>query len=447
MNHKHSANTHGHLSSPSTTRRRFLGGLAGSAAMTATLREGGLDSVVAAGRTVAGRTPEQVAGDEDFWREVQGAFTVDRTLINLNNGGVSPSPRVVQEAMRRYLEFSNEAPVYTMWQVLEPQIESVRKGLAAAFGCDPEEMAITRNASESLETCILGLDLKPGDEILTTNQDYPRMLTTWRQRERRDGLVLRTISFPVPPPSMDDLVARFRDALTPRTRVILVCHITNLTGQIFPVKRICQLGRERGIEVIVDGAHAFAHFPFTLADLDCDYYGTSLHKWLLAPHGTGFLYVRKSKIPKLWPLMAAPPEMDANVRKFEEIGTHPAANHNAIAEALAFHHGIGSERKAARLRALRDRWMTRLQGQKGVRLHTSLDPLMGCAIGNVGIEGVDTKKLADHLWNTRRIIVVPILHEEYQGLRVTPNVYTTPAEVDAFAEEMERVIAKGLPAA
>jgi selenocysteine lyase/cysteine desulfurase len=431
-----------------STRRAFLGrlGLGTAAAAAATFRDGGLDRVLAAGQAVSGREAEEVAGDEDFWREVQGAFTVDRTLINLNNGGVSPSPRVVQEAMRRYLEFSNEAPVYTMWQVLEPQIESVRKGLAAAFGCDPEEMAITRNASESLETCILGLDLKAGDEILTTNQDYPRMLTTWRQRERREGLVLKTISFPVPPPSLDDLVERFRTAITPRTRVILVCHITNLTGQIFPVKRICQLGRERGIEVIVDGAHAFAQFPFTLADLDCDYYGTSLHKWLLAPHGTGFLYVRKSRIPKLWPLMAAPPEMDANVRKFEEIGTHPAANHNAIAEALAFHEGIGAPRKAARLRALRDRWMLRLRDRPRVRLNTSFDPAMGCAIGNVGIEGVDTRKLADHLWNARRIIVVPIEHEEFRGLRVTPNVYTTTAEVDAFAEEMERVIAKGLPA-
>jgi selenocysteine lyase/cysteine desulfurase len=272
------------------------------------------------------------------------------------------------------------------------------------------------------------------------------MLTSWRQRERREGLVLRTISFPVPPPSLDDLVERFRRAITPKTRVILVCHITNLTGQIFPVKEICRLGRERGIEVIVDGAHAFAHFPFTLADLDCDYYGTSLHKWLLAPHGTGFLYVRRSKLAKLWPLMAAPAEMDEDIRKYEEIGTHPAANHNAIAEALAFHHGIGVERKAARLRYLRDRWMKRLAGQPGVRIHTSFDPAMGCAIGNIGLEAVDMKRLTDHLWSRRRIIVVPILHEEFQGLRVTPNVYTTLAEVDAFAEEMERVIAKGLPA-
>jgi isopenicillin-N epimerase len=425
-----------------TTRRRFLGGLARGAGALASFRAGAIGSVLAAGRAVAGRPPAEVAADEDYWREIQQAFTLDRGLINLNNGGVSPSPRIVQEAMRRYLELSNEAPVYTMWQLLEPQIESVRRGLAAAFGCDPEEMAVTRNASEALEICILGLDLKPGDEILTTNQDYPRMLTTWRQRERRDGVVLKTISFPVPPPSMDDLADRFRRAITPKTRVILVCHITNLTGQIFPVKEICRMGRERGIEVIVDGAHAFAHFPFTLADLDCDYYGTSLHKWLLAPHGTGFLYVRKAKIEKLWPMMAAPAEMNANVRKFEEIGTHPAANHNAIAEALTFHDGIGIERKAARLRYLKDRWARRLENQKGVRILTSFDPTMSCGLANVGLDGVDPVKLAAHLWDRRRIIVTPIVHDEFRGLRITPNVYTTLAEVDAFAEEMERVIAR-----
>ena len=429
-----------------TTRRAFLRGLAGGAGVLASFREGGLPTILAAGRATAGRAAEELASDEDYWREIQQAFTVDRGLINLNNGGVSPSPRVVQEAMRRYLELSNEAPVYTMWTLLEPQVESVRKGLAAAFGCDPEEMAVTRNASEALEICILGMDLKPGDEVVTTNQDYPRMLTTWRQRERRDGIVLKTFSFPVPPPSMTDLVDRFRAALTPKTRVIQVCHITNLTGQIFPVKEICRLGRERGIEVIVDGAHAFAHFPFTLADLDCDYYGTSLHKWLLAPHGTGFLYVRKEKIPKLWPLMAAPPDMNANIRKFEEIGTHPAANHNAIAEALTFHQGIGIERKAARLRYLKDRWARRLEKQKGVRILTSFDPAQSCGLANVSLEGVDPYKLVTHLWDKRRIIVTPIAHEEFKGLRVTPNVYTTLGEVDAFAEEMELVIAKGLPA-
>jgi selenocysteine lyase/cysteine desulfurase len=427
------------------TRRAFLGFAAGASAVAA-FRDDGMSRVLAASRAAEGTPAEALAADEAYWREIQQAFTVNRSYVNLNNGGVCPSPRVVQEAMKRYLDLSNEAPVHTMWQLLEPQVESVRRSLAREFGCDPEEMAITRNASEGLEAVQLGLDLKPGDEVLTTTHDYPRMLTTWRQRERRDGIALKTISFPFPPPSLDALAERFEQALTPRTRVILVCHMTNLTGQVFPVKRICRMARERGIETIVDGAHAFAHFPFKHEDLDCDYYGTSLHKWLFAPHGTGFLYVRRSKIERVWPLMAADKKHDADIRKFEEIGTHPAANHNAIAEALVFHRGIGVERKAARLRYLRDRWMRRLAEKPRVRIHTSFDPAMSCAIGNVQVEGVDTQKLGQHLFDTRRIIVVPIKHDEFEGLRVTPCVYTTPDEVDLFAEAMEEVIAKGLPA-
>jgi selenocysteine lyase/cysteine desulfurase len=437
------------MTTPLTTRRQFVHTVLGASVPVvlprlAAFRDDGLERVLAASDFVRHRSAASVAADEDYWFEIQQAFTVDRSIINLNNGGVSPSPRVVQDAMRRYLEYSNQAPVYTMWQVLEPQIESVRRRLAAAFGCDPEELAITRNASEALEICQLGLDLQPGDEVLTTDQDYPRMLTTWDQRARREGIVVKKLSFPDPPPSMDYLVDLFAKAITPRTRVIHFCHITNLSGQIFPVREICQLARSHGIEAIVDGAHAFAHFPFQRDQLDCDYYGTSLHKWLLAPHGTGFLYVRRSKIEKLWPLMAAPAEMKANIRKFEEIGTHPAANHNAIAEALTFHEGIGPERKAARLRYLRDRWMKRLEGQPRVKLYTSYDPAQSCGLANVGIEGLDPAKIAAYLWEKKRIIVTAIGHPACPGLRVTPNVYTTLQEVDTFAEAMEGVIRNGL---
>ena len=430
------------------TRRTFLSSVCSATAIAglASFREGGIERILAASRTAGDLSPDKIAADEDFWREIQQAFTVDRSLINLNNGGVSPSPRVVQDAMRRYLEYSNQAPTITMWQVLEPEIEGVRRRLAAAFGCDSEEMAITRNASEALEICIFGLDLKPGDEVLTTNQDYGRMLTSWRQRERRDGIKIKYISFPVPPPSLDDLYERFERAVTPRTKVILVCHITNLTGQIFPIKRICQMGRERGIEVIVDGAHAFAHFPFKHADLDCDYYGTSLHKWLLAPHGTGFLYVRKSKIGKLWPLMAADKQQDNDIRKFEEIGTHPAANHNAIAEALTFQEGIGIERKSARLRFLKDRWARRLEQMKGVRILTPYDPQQSCGLANFSVEGIEPGKLVSHLWERYRIIVTPINHAEFKGIRVTPNVYTTLSEIDMFCDAVEKTIRSGIAA-
>src|SRR5712692_7277550 len=272
-------------------RRALLSGLAAGFALPA-FRVDTLQRVAAAQRAAGSRPPAELAGDEGYWSEIARAFDADRTLVNLNNGGCSPAPAHVLEAMIRDLRFSNEIPVYHMWTVLEPRIESCRRELAAEFGCDPEEMAITRNASESLETLIFGIDLKAGDEVVVTNQNYGRMLTSWEQRARRDGVLVKTISFPVPPKSAADIVERFRQALTPKTRVIEVTHITNLTGQILPVREIVRMGRDRGIEVFVDGAHAFAHFPFKRDDLECDYYGTSLHKWLLAPIGTGFLYVR-----------------------------------------------------------------------------------------------------------------------------------------------------------
>src|SRR5712692_4614883 len=429
-----------------TTRRHFMRSVFAATATIPALKNDGVTRILRTVRAADTGDPTAVAEDEEFWREIRRAFDIDHGLINLNNGGVAPSPRVVQEAWLRYLTVSHQAPAITMWAWIEPESESVRRRLAGSFGCDPEEMAITRNASEALEIVQLGLPLQRGDEVLTTTQDYPRMITTWKQRERRDGIVLKQISFPVPPPSLDDLASRIEQAITPRTKIIHFCHITNLTGQIFPVRKICQLGRARGIEVIVDGAHAYAHFPFTRDELDCDYYGTSLHKWLTAPIGTGFLYVRKEKIEKLWPLMAAPPDLSGNIRKFEEIGTHPAANHNAIAEALDFYDAIGPERKAARLRFLRDRWARRLEKLPGVKLLTPYDPTQSCGLASVAVEGMDVNKLVASLWDKYRIIVTPIVHKEFSCVRVTPSVYTTAAEIDRFGDVMEEVIRKGLPA-
>ncbi|MBS1832256.1 MAG: aminotransferase class V-fold PLP-dependent enzyme [Acidobacteria bacterium] len=389
------------------------------------------------------RPADSVARDEDFWLNIRHAFTVDRNMINLNNGGVSPSPRVVSDTEKRYLDIENLSPSYYMWNVLDPGIETVRRRLARAFGCDTEEIAITRNASEALEIVQLGMNLKAGDEILTTNQDYPRMITCWKQRERRDGVVLKQISFEVPPPSMDYLVKRFEDNITPKTKVIHLCHITNRTGQIFPVKKICQMARARGIEVVVDGAHAFAQFPFRHEDLDCDYYGTSLHKWVLAPIGTGMPYVRKNKIKNIWPMMPAPEGMDQNIRKFEEIGTHPASQRNAITEALNFHESIGPERKAARFRYLRKRWSNQLRQLPGVKILNSEDPEQSCAIGFIQVEGFKSGELAKHLWDKYRIWTVGVgLKGEYDGLRITPNVYTTLEEVDTFTEVMDKIIRK-----
>jgi isopenicillin-N epimerase len=427
------------------TRRSFLSALAGASAALPVFRERAISQVVRAGQIAGARPAANLADDEAYWGEIQRAFDTDRTMVNLNNGGCSPTPTHVLEQMIRDLKFSNELPVYNMWAVLEPRVESVRRDLAKDFGCDLEEMAITRNASEANEIMIFGLDLKPGDEVIVTNQNYGRMLTTWRQRARREGIVVKEISFKVPPPSQQYLVDQFKAAITPRTRVIEVTHITNLTGQIMPVKELMDLARPLGIEVFVDGAHAYAHFPFTRDQLAVDYYGTSLHKWLLAPVGAGFLYVRTEKRNRLWPLMAAPPEMDENIRKYEEIGTHPAANHNAISTALAFHRGIGADRKIARLRYLRDRWAKRLLAESDrVRVLTPLDSPYSGAIGLFAVEGLDMPKLGAWLMDKYRIVNTPIVHPEFSGIRITPNVYTTVDEVDLFAEKVLEAIRKGI---
>ena len=424
------------------TRRELLG-TAGLAAVA--LSPTGVRRALAAVSSSAA-SPAEAAADESLWFEVQQAFTVDRSVTNLNNGGVSPAPRVAQEAQKRHLDYANTLPPpVALWQVQEPQRETVRSRLARAFGCDAEEVALVRNASEGLQTCQFGFDLTRGDEVLTTTHDYPRMIATFEQRARREGIVLKQFPLPVPAEDDDEVVERFRKNLTGRTRLILVSHMVNITGQILPVQRVVALGREHGIPVIVDGAHTFAHFDFRHQDLGCDYYATSLHKWLFAPVGTGMLFVRRDKIAGLWPLMASPASLSGDVRKFEEIGTHPSAQNLAIAESLTFHEGIGAQRKEARLIYLRDRWARRVARRDGVRLHTSLQPGKSCGIATVELVGIEPPALCDHLWKKHRILATPIVHPEFKGVRVTPSVYTTLEEVDRFAEILEHVREKGLP--
>ena len=433
---------------PVTSRRDFLT-IAGKGIGLATLAFPSiaalLQEVEAASNSVSHLSAEQVAADEDFWSVIQNSFTVTRGIVNLNNGGVSPSPRIVTEALVRYIWQQEDATAYTMWQILEPQSETIRTGLAEIFGCDREEIAITRNASESLEILLMGLDFKPGDEILTTTQDYGRMLTTLRQREHREGLVLKLVQIPIPPKNLDEITKAFERGITPKTKLILISHQINLTGQITPVKAVCEMARAKGIETIVDGAHSFAQFDFQQKDLGCDYFGTSLHKWLFAPKGTGLLYVKRDKIQKLWPLMAAEATQTNDIRKFEEVGTHSAAPRLAIGEAMLFHNAMGGKRKEARLRYLSRYWMNRLKDVPKIGFNTSFDPNQSCAIANVKVEGVEPTAIGTYLFNKHRIFTTPIVHDEFKGIRITPNVYTTLGELNRFCDLMEQIARKGLP--
>ncbi len=430
---------------PFTSRRNFIAGLAGAGVALPVFSERAAAQLFKAEAVAGSRTAAELANDESYWSEIQRAFDCDRTMINLNNGGISPAPSHVLEQMIRDLRFVNELPVEHNWRVLEPRMESTRRELAREFGCDPEEMAITRNASEGLEIMILGIDLQRGDEVIVTNQNYGRMITTWQQRERREGIVLKQVAFPVPLLDPTVLLKNIEAAITPRTKVIELTHITNLTGQILPIRDVVRMARPRGIEVFVDGAHAFAHFPFKRDELECDYYATSLHKWMHAPIGSGFLYVRKDKIPRLWPLMGSDVSRIANVRKYEEIGTHPQANFNAVSVAITFHRGIGADRKIARLRYLRDRWAKALQAESPrVRVLTELGPDKAGAICMFGVDGLDPVKLGSWMLASHRIVNTPIVHPEFNGIRITPSIYTSLDEIDTFVETVKVAIRKGI---
>jgi selenocysteine lyase/cysteine desulfurase len=428
------------------TRRSFLRTAAGSGLAAYVCLSDSWRTHLARAQEAAppSQKPATVATNEGSWAHIQQAFDLDRSLINLNNGGVSPSPRLVHEAMKRQLDWANHAPSKHLWHEQDPQLELVRVRLARTFGCDPEEMAITRNASESLQIALNGISLKPGDEILTTTQDYGRMLNTISQREKREGIVMKQIKLPVPITSSEEVVKRFEQGMTDKTRAILLCHVVNITGEILPVAEICRIAKERGIRTIVDGAHAFSHLVYQVGDLECDIYATSLHKWLTAPIGTGFLYVRRELIKDLWPMQAAPPEKENDIRKFEEIGTHPTAPRLAISEALTFYQGIGAQRKEARLRWLRDYWAIRVSKHENVRFHTNLDPSHSCGLATMEIANVPPVALTDHLWKKHQIIVTPILHEDFKGIRVSPNVYTTTQELDIFCDAIDRVVTDGL---
>ena len=382
--------------------------------------------------------PKELATDEDFWYYIQQAFTVSPSIINLNNGGLSPAPKTVQDAMKRFYDLSNEAPSYYMWRVLDLGREPLRKNLAQLAGCSAEEIAINRNSSEGLETVIFGLQLKAGDEVVASKQDYVNMVHAWKQRELRDGIKIKWVNLELPSEDEDYLVKQYVAAFTPRTKLVHITHVINWNGQILPVKKIADEAKKRGIEVCVDGAHSFAQFEFKIPELNCDYFASSLHKWLYAPIGTGLLYVRKEKIKNLYPLFAANEPLKDDIRKFEHLGTRPFFIEQAIGKALDFHEMIGSERKEKRLQYLKNYWMEKVKNIPKVKLHTSLNAKWGCAIGMLSIEGRKTGELHDYLFNNYKIHATTIEWENIKGVRITPNVYTTTKNLDLLVEGIEK---------
>ena len=420
-------------------RRKFIrniSALAGSLALP-TMMSKDLQAAISPYQKLSS---EDLAHEEDFWQLIKQAYTVSSTLLNLNNGGVSPQPKVVQQAVERYNQLSNEAPSYYMWRILDKGREEIRRKLADLAGCSPEEIAINRNTSEALETVIFGLRLKAGDEVVLTRQDYPNMINAYKQRAHREGIVLKFISFDFPTEDKEMIVQKFVSAFTAKTKIVHLTHMINWCGQILPVKEIAAEAHQRGIEVVIDGAHTFAHLDYNIPDLGADYFGTSLHKWLCAPFGSGMLYVKKEKIKNLYPMFAGEKPESDNIRKFESLGTRSFAIEQAIGQAVDFHQMIGSERKQKRLHALKNYWMEKVKDLPKVKLLTSLHPEFGGAIGMLAIEGKTPAEIDRFLYRKHRIHTVSINWENIHGLRITPNVYTLKKDLDRLVRGVKEFV-------
>jgi selenocysteine lyase/cysteine desulfurase len=387
-------------------------------------------------QTASDKSPDQLASDEDFWYFIQQSYTVSPYIINLNNGGVAPSPKTVQDAMKRHFDECNEAPSYFMWRILDQGREPLRKNLARIAGCDAEEIAIQRNASEALETVIFGLSLKPGDEVVLCKQDYPNVINAWKQREQRDGIKLVWLNLSLPSEDPDQLANIYTQAFTPKTKVVQLTHVINWNGQIMPIRKIADAAHQKGIEVVVDGAHSFAHFQFSIPELGADYFGTSLHKWLSACIGAGVLYVKKEKIKNLYPLFAGPDAKANDIRKFEYLGTRPFFIEQAVGKAIEFYEMIGAQRKEQRLFYLKNYWMNKVKDIPNIQFGTSMKPGFGCGIGlvNFNLPNCKPADLEGFLWNRYKIHSNHVQWENLRGVRLTPNVYTTTKQLDVLVE-------------
>lgn len=429
-----------------SSRRSFINkaGLLTASALTANLLQSawGRD-LQSALKNAEAVPPPQLATDEEFWYYVQQSYTIAPNFINLNNGGVAPAPKVVADAMKRNYDFCNEGPSYFMWRIIDQGREPLRKNLAQLAGCDKEEIALHRNASEALETVIFGLDLKAGDEVVLSKQDYPNMIGAWKQREKREGIKLVWINLELPSEDEAYMVKQYTDAFTSKTKVVQITHMINWIGQKMPVRKIADAAKKKNIDVLVDGAHTFAQFEFLIPDLNCDYFGTSLHKWLGAPIGTGLLYVRKEKIKNIWPLFGAGEKEEDDIRKFEHLGTRPFFIEEATDKAIDFYDMIGAKRKEERLLYLKNYWMSKVKDIPKVKIHTSFKKEYGCAIGLVSVEGKKPSELDGYLWANYKIHVVGIEWENISGVRITPNVYTSTKNLDRLVEGIETFAKNG----
>ena len=389
---------------------------------------------------VFGQAPDrELAKDEDFWEAIRKGYNLNEDYINLENGYYCMMPRETLMNYQEKVEKVNFLASRYMRTVQFENRDRARKLLAQMAGCSFDELIITRNTTESLDLVIAGLEWEPGDEALFAEQDYGSMMDMFRMQKERFGIVTKTVSLPNHPASDEEILSLYRDKINEKTRLLMVSHIVNINGQVLPVKKICDMAHEKGVEVLVDGAHAFAHLDFEIPDLDCDYYGASLHKWLSAPLGSGILYVKNDKIKNLWPLFAEVELPRDDIDRLNHMGTVPVHVEMCIPDAIAYHEAIGTSRKLERLRYLKTYWTSALKDQSGIIINTPFEEERSCAIANVGVEGIEPKALAEILFDKYGIWTVAIDRPNVRGCRITPNVFTSTKELDALVEALRQI--------
>lgn len=394
------------------------------------------DGVAKAVKKVSDVPPTKLAGDEDFWNSIRKGYKLKPDYINLENGYYNFVPEQVLEKFIEHVREVNYHGSYYMRNFRVKTRLSMAARLAPIAGCSPEELILTRNTTESLDMIISGFDWKPGDEAVMAEQDYGSMLNMFSQVSKRYGVINKVVSVPNFPESDDEIVNLYASATTDKTKLIMVSHMINITGQILPVRKICDMAHKRGVQVMVDGAHSFAHFKFSIPDLDCDYFGSSLHKWMSVPLGCGILYVRKEHIGKVWPLMAEGERKPDDITRLGHIGTNPAHTDLAIGAAIDFYNILGAERKEARLRYLQNYWASKVRDLPNVILNTPADPARVCGIATVGIRGMRPADMADILFRKYKIYTAKIDGAGVHGCRVAPNVYTSTDELDVLIKAL-----------
>ena len=384
-------------------------------------------------------SPNQIAIEENFWLQVRKDYSLKPDYINLESGYYNIIPNPTLNHMIDHARMVNYEGSYYMRTVQWDQKNAMAAKLAKVVGTSAKNLIITRNTTESLDMVIKGMNWKKGDEAVYAKQDYGAMKMMFEQVSRRYGTKNIIVSVPNHPTSDEEIVRIYQNAITSRTKLLMVCHMVNITGQILPIKKICQMAHKKGVQVMVDGAHCVGHFQFKIDDLECDYYGSSLHKWLAVPLGTGMLYVRDKHIDNLWPVFAEHHREPGDIARLNHVGTHPVYHDLSIENAIEYYAMLGAERKEARLRYLQEYWSSRVRTHPNIIVNTPKESFRACGIANVGLKNLKPHELAKQLMDRYQIFTVAIDYANVQGCRISPNVFTTTQELDVFVKALQEL--------